>query len=274
MKPIVAPTDFSPASINAVHYAADMADRLGLRLDLLHVYTIPVPVSEVPIPFNVEQAEADASTLLHKLKADLQKRTANRLGIRTVVKGGDTFAEIKEHCETVDPHTVVMGAETANVVERFLFGGKTLGAVRRLKWPLLIVPPEAIFNNIRKVGIACDFREVVETVRVEEIRDLVNEFKAELHVLYVSDESMGSYKPETIEESGLFQEMLGDLKPKYHFLNDRDIDSAIVDYAERNKLDMLVIIPKKHSLVSRIFKHSHSKRLVLHTHVPVMSLHE
>jgi nucleotide-binding universal stress UspA family protein len=274
MKTIVATTDFSPVSINAVHYAADMANMLGLRLDLLYVYAIPVPVSEVPIPFNVEQAEDAANTLLNKLKEDLLKRTSSRLSIRTAIKGGDTVSEIKKYCETVKPHTVVMGSETANVIERFLIGGKTLGAVRRLKWPLLIVPPEASFKNIRKVGMACDFRDVVDTMRVEEIRSLVNEFKAELHVLYVSDETTGSYSPETVEESGLFQEMLGDLKPKYHFLNEPEIDTAIADYAERNKLDVLIIIPKKHSLVSRIFKHSHSKRLVLHAHVPVMSLHE
>jgi len=61
MRTIIAPTDFSPVSINAVNYAADMACMLRANLTLFHVYPIPQPVSEVPVTeYNIEQIESDA----------------------------------------------------------------------------------------------------------------------------------------------------------------------------------------------------------------------
>ena len=70
------------------------------------------------------------------------------------------------------------------------------------------------------------------------------------------------------------QEMLRRMKPKYHFINEPVIEKGIIDFAEKNNLDLLIIIPKYHGLINRIFKYSHSKQLVLHAHIPVMSLHE
>ena len=76
MKTIIAPTDFSPNSENAVLYAADMALQFDAKLCLLHVYSIPIPVSEVPVPaIDARQMEKDALEQLEKIKAKLISRT-------------------------------------------------------------------------------------------------------------------------------------------------------------------------------------------------------
>ena len=48
MRTIVAPTDFSSVSINALNYAADLAAAIEADLILLHVVQIPITVSEIP----------------------------------------------------------------------------------------------------------------------------------------------------------------------------------------------------------------------------------
>jgi len=45
MRTIVAPTDFSSVSINALNYAADLAAAIEADLILLHVVQIPITVS-------------------------------------------------------------------------------------------------------------------------------------------------------------------------------------------------------------------------------------
>lgn len=278
MKPIVAPTDFSPVSLNAVNYAADMAGLLGVRLNLLHVYAIPVPVIEVPAAVfnNVSgDMEAGANSKIEKLKDELVTRTGGKIEIRSEVRPGNVLQEIISYCNKLKPYAIVMGAESTNAFKRVVFGGKTMEALKRVEWPLIVVPPAAEFTNIRKIGFACDFREVAESVRVKEIRDIVEEFNAELHVLHISEENGDSANPEkAVEEPGWLQKMLADLRPKYHFIKDPEIEKSISEFAEKNNLDLLIIIPKRHSLVSNIFQHRHSKRLVLQTHVPVMALHE
>src|SRR5690349_21671906 len=49
MKTLLVPTDFSPAATNATNYAADMALAMGADLYLLHVYQVPIAVTDVPL---------------------------------------------------------------------------------------------------------------------------------------------------------------------------------------------------------------------------------
>jgi hypothetical protein len=36
----------------------------------------------------------------------------------------------------------------------------------------------------------------------------------------------------------------------------------------------LIVVPKKHNVINRIFHKSQSKEITMHTNVPIMSLHE
>lgn len=275
MKTIVTPTDFSAISLNAVNYAADLACVISTNLSLIHVCAIPIAINEVPVPaYSIAELVTGAEEQMKLLKEDIMHRTRDRIKIITVVKQGDVVLGIDDYCASVDPYAVVMGTESTGAFESFLLGGKTISAMRQLSWPLIVVPPDVKFASLRKIGLACDLKKVVETVPVKEIKSLVKEFHAAFHVLHVSTESEDSFSAETVEESGWLQEMLGELNPKYHFINDTDIEKAVNEFAEKNNLDLLIIIPKKHTLISKIFQHSHSKRLVLHTHVPVMAIHE
>jgi nucleotide-binding universal stress UspA family protein len=275
MKTIIAATDFSPNSENAVYYAADMAIVLGAELHLLHVYSVPIPVSEVPIPVvDAKEIEEDATDQLVKLSNKLLARANGKLFVQTELRSGNITWEIEEYCRQIHPYAVVMGAETNGPVERMLFGGKTLSAISKLDWPVLVIPEGVSFKALKKIGLACDFRKVIDTIPVNEITDLINEFNAELHVLHVSMDSSDEFAAETVTESGWLQEILEDLHPKYHFIQDENTDTAIARFADQNNIDLLIVVPKKHGILNRIFEHSHSKNLVLHSHVPVLSIHE
>lgn len=275
MKTIVAPTDFSDVSINAVNYAADLASGIGADLTLIYVYTLPLTFSEVPIPpFDIDEQIAAAENHLNVIRERLYEQTGKKITIRTQVSQGGIVSEINNYCASVNPYAVVMGAETRGNVERALLGGKTIAAMKQLPWPLIIVPPEVKFKEIRKIGLACDFRHVMKTIPFNEIKHLVEEFHAELHVLHVSSDSGDSFSHQVVQESGWLHEIIKDLKPKYHFINGTDIEQNVNEFAEKNSLDLLIVVPKKHNVISKIFTHSHSKRLVLHAHVPVMAIHE
>jgi nucleotide-binding universal stress UspA family protein len=273
MKTIVAPTDFSAASLNAVNYAADMACVTGCSLSLL--YALPIMVAEVPMPvYGFDDNEKYEKEKIENLRHDLLLRIKDRIKIYTKVVTNDILSGITDFCSTVNPYAVVMGAETAGGLERLLGDAITTEAVKQLNWPVIVVPADAKFSNIRRVGLACDFRGVVDSIPFDEIRNIVEEFKAELHILHVNETTPENFSDGAVEESGWLQEMLYGLHPKYHFIKGSDIEKSIEEFADTNKLDMLIVIPKKHSLRHRIFNPSYSKQLVLHSHVPVMAVHE
>ena len=275
MKTIIAATDFSPVSLNAVYYAADLCLVTGSELTIFHAFQISVPFSEwsEPAP-RMESFLSEAEAELDRLKQKILFMMAERIRVTTKISVGEVTVELKQYCEAVDPYAVVMGSENTNALERVLIGAKTITAMRSLSWPLIVVPPEIRFKNIRTIALASDFVNVSESVPFSEVGMLVKEFNASLHVLHVSNDGDETFNPERLQESDLLQRLLAGVRPQFHFFHDRNIEAAIIDFCESNAVDLLIVVPKKHDVISRILHHSFSKRLVLQAHFPVMAIHE
>jgi nucleotide-binding universal stress UspA family protein len=275
MKTIIVPTDFSPVSLNAVNFAADMAVAIDASILLFHVYNIPVSYTDVPVVLvSVEEMKKSSEAQLEDLKQKIIHVTSGKIKVYAESKMGNTVDELEELCKRIQPFAVVMGAKGKNGMEKVVFGSTTLTAIRHLTWPVICVPPGREYGKgIKKIGFACDFREVVATTPVQFIKQMVKEFNAELHILNV-DYKEKHFRPDTPEQSFLLHNMLEDLKPQYHFINHTDIEDGINEFAETNNLDLVIAIPKKHKLLEGIFRHSSTKDLVFHSHIPVMCVHE
>lgn len=275
MKTIIIPTDFSPAATNALNFATDMAKEINASIMLVHVYHIPVAMSEVPsVLITAEELRKNSEAKLKELKEAIEHITSDKIKIYTEAKSGDVIDEVEELCERINPFAIVMGATGTSGMERILFGSTTLKAIKNLTRPVIVVPPGKEYGQgINKIGFACDFRQVVETTPVQFIKQIVKEFNAELHVLNV-DHKNKEFGPETPEQSMLLHEMLKNLDPKYHFIEHDDIEDGINEFAEKNNLDLVIAIPKKHKLLEGIFKPSSTKQLVMQSHIPVMCIHE
>jgi len=275
MKTIIIPTDFSPIATNALHYGIDMAQAINASILLLNVYQVPVTVSDVPVVLiSVEELQKNAEERLASLKKEAEHISSGKLKIYTEALLGNVSDELETLCNKINPFAVVMGTVGASAAERIFFGSNTLSAIRHLTWPVISVPPGKRFGSgIKKIGFACDFRDVVKTTPTHFIKEFVKEFNAELHVLNV-DYKEHHFKPETPEESLLLDTMLEEVKPSYHFIEHKDIENGINEFAEKNNIDLLIAIPKKHKLLESIFKPSSTKQLVIQSHIPVMCIHE
>ena len=275
MKTIVTATDFSAISLNAVTYAAELAVATGSRLSIIHVCALPVSFSEIAVAAeNILDTISAARDQMNQLAETLRVAKPN-LDMSTEISQGDVVPMIEAHCVKVKPFVVVIGSESRTAFERFLTGGgHTLKALKRFAWPLIIVPPASRFTRLHKVGLACDFKEVIVTIPAKEIREIVTQFGAELHVIYSTGNYKNAFVPEAVEQSAWLNEMIGDLKPEYHFLEGNNMVGDIDEFAVNNQIDLLIVIPKNHSVTDRMFYRSHTKDMVLHAHVPVMAIHE
>jgi len=274
MKTIIVPTDFSAISNNAIDYAVDLAKATGSSILVFHAYQVPVSMTDVPIVLlSVEDLQKNNESKMDDLKRSLQQRAGESIKIYAETKLGDTVDELEDVCAKVKPFAVVMGTKGATGMERVLFGSTTLTTIRHLSWPVIVVPPGKKYSMIKKIGFACDFREVVNSTPTHFIKDFVKEFNAELHVLNV-DYKSSHFKPGTPEESVLLHTMLEDLDPRYDFIEDANIELGIEKFAKKNDLDLIITIPKKHKLLEGLFRKSHTKELIFHSHLPIMCVQE
>jgi len=274
MKTIIVPTDFSAISDNAMNYTVDLAREINSSILLFHAYQVPVSMTDVPIVLvSVEDLQRNAENKMGDVKKSLEQTSGGSIKIYAETKLGNTVDELQDLCNKIHPFAVIMGTKGESGLERVFFGSTTLTTIKHLSWPVIVVPPGKKYSSIKKIGFACDFREVVNTTPTRFIKDFVKEFNAELHVLNV-DYKNSKFKPDTPEESLLLHTMLEDIKPKYNFIEDENIEAGIEKFAQANNLDMIITIPKKHKLLEGIFRKSHTKDLVFHSHLPIMCVHE
>jgi len=72
----------------------------------------------------------------------------------------------------------------------------------------------------------------------------------------------------------LIDTLFEELHPAYDFIENEDMEQGINNFAEKNNLDLVITIPKKHTLLDGLFRKSATKQLIFHSHVPVMCVHE
>jgi nucleotide-binding universal stress UspA family protein len=272
MKTIIAATDFSPAATNAAIYATDMAVSVSADLLLVHIWKLPVTYGEIPTPIFADDIMEDAKINMAGLEKQLSIKSKRKINISSKIRMGDFFKELEIICEAVTPYVVVMGSQGTTASEREIFGEHAVYAMKNLNWPLITVPTGAAFSSIKKIGLACDLKKVEETIPVDEIKLLVKDFNASLHILNTAKKE--NFDTDISFQSGVLKELIAELKPNYHFITHEDADESIMEFAEKNNIDLLIVLPKPHGLINKLIYRSHTKQFVLHSHVPVMALHQ
>jgi nucleotide-binding universal stress UspA family protein len=279
MKTLVVPTDFSSVSVNALNYAVDMAQAINAGIVLLHVYNVPVaftdgPVSPVTV-VSVEEVKRTAEERLEEIKKNLVTVTSGQIEILTEARLGDTIDELEQLCKSVEPLAIVMGSHGTTGLERIIMGSTTQSAVRQLKCPVIVIPPGTTYHGIKRIGLACDFDNIVQSTPVEYIKNIVREFGADLYVLNVKDEKdEESDVTESTMDTAYLDAVLEEIRPAYVQLTGKDVVEGINGFAEQNNLDLVMVIPKKHRFIETLFHKSKSRELITHSHIPIVSIHE
>jgi nucleotide-binding universal stress UspA family protein len=239
---------------------------------LLHISHLPISYTDMQVVAMPNNSLEEASQLLNLQKERILHHTSGKASVETMARMGIFFAELKIVCEAINPYAIAFGCQGTTAAQRFIWGGHTVYAMQHLHWPVLAVPPNIKYTGIQKIGLACDFIKVVPNTPANKIKALVKEFNASLHVL--NTDAKESFSPSLVFESGMLQEMLGTVKPFYHFIAHERVDEGINAFAAANSLDLLIVLPKRHSFFNKLLHESHTKQLALHSQIPVLALHE
>lgn len=159
MKKILVPIDFSPNSINALHVAAEIAQKSGAVLEMLHVNLAAIysaPFSETSGVHDVaedEQYDETAAGAMEKLKMELLADPSfSKLEVKIRVEEGYLYSSVRNVANEENVDLVVMGTKGASGMGEFLLGSNTEKVIRTSPCPVLAVP-EHIRHFARKVAL-------------------------------------------------------------------------------------------------------------------------
>ncbi|MFI5148588.1 MAG: universal stress protein [Bacteroidia bacterium] len=273
LRNILVPTDFSPAADHAAVYACALAASSGATILLYHTYHIPVSNTEVPVVIvSAEELEQNNLERLKNYKEDLITRTHTSLNIECLTTAGFAVEEIKEVCADKKPDLVVMGISGSGKIGHALLGSVTTGVINQLSTPLLIIPEEAEYKGISNLALAYDYHGELPASTMNQLQGFIDFFKAALQVVHIGPPNQKAHLEEAVSGVGL-EDALANVTHTLHFPENKDVIEGLKEFEEKSKPDLLVMIPKKHTMLDWIFHGSVSKRMAFHTHVPILALH-
>jgi nucleotide-binding universal stress UspA family protein len=261
MKTIIVPTDFSLPASNALLYAGQLAESIGASVFILHVYQLPISMNEVPaLLISAEELREKAEFNLDKSRQMLLKVHPS-LDIRMESRLGDVVDELNGLSEQLNPFAIVIGRRGASVMERVLFGSTSLAIIRKSRFPVIAVPHSAEGSGFHNIALAVD--DLKEEVPAQKIKSTLDQLQAKLHIIHVQENRTGSFEAD---------KLASELNSSFTIIRDEEFLQGIQNYVQKNNIDLLIILPHRHSLLERMFTKTHTAELIQELALPILCL--
>ncbi len=261
MHRIIIPVDFSETSLNAARYAAKMlAWNEEATAVLYHNY----------------ESENDLDISLFYLES--LKKEFNKSGVRLVEceheMGGDLIENISRLAHTIRATMVLMGITGKSAIRQVMFGSNTLKLIDKNLYPVMIIPPDAVYKGATKVAFATDYQQVELSTPSQLIGSVLRLLNPTLHIVHVSKNAITSLPPALQEEKEKVDQMFNAFKKEFFFITHDDFYEALDEFVKDKEIDILVTVPKHPSNSSSLFRSSHTKKLAYHSHIPILAAHQ
>jgi nucleotide-binding universal stress UspA family protein len=261
MQRIIIPVDFSETSMNAARFAASMlSGRPDTLVILYHNYA------------------HDSDYEIHKsyieaLQKELLEKGDNAVEYE-LEKGGDLIDNLDRLAHTRRATMIAMGLTGRTGLQQKFIGSNTLRTVDRSIYPVMIIPPDATFRDIKNVAFASDLVDVENSTPSVLINAVLGIFNPKLHVVNVNPEHYISVSDETKQQEDKLAEMFAPYEKQFHYLTMNDFQDALSTFLTDQNIDMLITIPRHHSGNAGLWESSNTRKLAYHSHIPILAAHQ
>ena len=278
MRHVLIPTDFSPQSAHACHYALRLAQELPLHLHLLHVISGP---AEAPHPMGSEHDHDPAYEAAQHQMAQLQAELAHKaaqLGIETPVKGmirtGEVASETLHAVAATRAELLLLGIKPRSLAYRIFVGSHANHILEQSPVPVLAVPAGAHYHGIRRCLYASAF-DPADGPAIDALFHLFRTLQPEIRVVHIADEGLDRLPP--VEHLRLTERLRSHLHDDHRLypletaiLDSGNLFRALDAYTESEGIDLLAMTTHRRSLFKRLFDPSLTEEVLFHTQVPLL----
>ena len=272
MERIIAPVDFSPTSYQALLAASRLAKKLSAPLHVIHVIRIPVLGEEATDTSSVLDVQLQWVDLAKKkLQEWVDAPEFEGVDIVTEVSLGDPALVISREAEKINAELIVMGTKGTGMWEGVLLGSVAERLVRTSEIPVLTISELPEDWSVNKIIFASNFYgESVPAFK--RIRPLLQALEAEVKLLKVV--TPGFFETTKVSRKMMadFQEKVGWTGNSCHQINARSVEEGILEFAEQEEADLLVLATHGRSGISHFIYGSKTEEVIHETSKPVLSV--
>ncbi|MGZ3757254.1 MAG: universal stress protein [Mucilaginibacter sp.] len=283
MKTIAVLTDLSARSEHAARYAVNLAKAINANVLLFNAFLVPADMSmaaaNVAWPLSdYDDIKADAETCLDKFCSDLTDELVrdHQFGQHLPAITGrcqegpvvNTLATLQQDKNII---LLVIATHGADDLSTFILGNNCHELIDQAKLPLLIVPQNATFKELKKMVFATDVR-FSDTEYIKAIAELARHSSAEITVANVNADIPLDIKHEEAI-SLLMNKITENIKYKhihYRSVLDDNPKRGLQWLINNLSFDMLVMVHRKTGFFDMLFGSSITKKLASNTAIPLL----
>jgi universal stress protein E len=256
---ILLATDGSEYSTGAVRAATELARKCGGRVYAMTM-ALSNPEYDTLAPHLAEQAEQEAQALLEEIQAAAR---AAGVDCETLLRRGDEpSAEIVSAAEDLQADVIVMGRRGKRGLARLMVGHATAKVVGQARCAVLVVPRAAKLPE-RRILLATDGSRYADAA-ASTAGNLAARCNLPLTVLSVTTPSHSRARRE--EASAAVERVVAFLRREglaaEGMLTEGRPDTAIIETAEAQEADLIVVGSHGRSGLERVLVGSVSERVI------------
>jgi nucleotide-binding universal stress UspA family protein len=274
MKRIIVPIDFSEHSEYALEAAANLAEKYGSELFVLHM----LELSNAILTSNGNSINEEAVFYLklaeQKFEAFLDKPYLEGIKVTPIVKHFKVFSEVNDVANEYDANLIVMGSHGVSGVKEVLVGSNTEKVVRHSDIPVLVIKHNPILLDFENGVFASDFSDEAITPYIN-AKKTFEKLGVNMHLVYVNSPD-GNFRSSTEidKKVSLFLKKADgslDNLQNVHIVCDYSIEKGILNYANVIGADLIAVATHGRKGLAHFFEGSISEDIANHSTLPVMT---
>jgi nucleotide-binding universal stress UspA family protein len=272
IRKIICPTDFSVAANNAIEYASNLAQKMNVEIELLHIQQIPLLDA-----FNVDEVTdtiEDVKDLLQNMVDEIYANYDVVCSYSVEV----SLARLEKiiTSKSMGQNLIVMGTNGIDSLYQYIFGTNAYHVGKRSECPVLIIPEKVIFKDLKKMVFTWDYSRE-NRISFLQLKDFMELFTPQITFLHVSkNKSKAADDVYDSFQTDLFS-YFGD-KSSIHFARvyNEGVDSLaekINQFANSLEMDLVIMTSYEKGIFEDLFHENVLKMMSEEANFPLLILH-
>ena len=265
IKTVIAPVDFSQASINALSFAAELSKRASARLVIINVG-------------RTGEDDEDAKNKLKEIESNLKRSFDSDLKCETFLAHGDVVASLQELITIHQPDVVIMGTKGASGLKRILIGSNTVNFIAKTTVPVLVIPEVASFENFIRKGknrivLATDLDELKNDDALDILKEIaLLIIEPKIKVLSVRPKKTNLDYLKKMERDALLSIFKPEIESERTTVFSSNVIGGLNFYLNSHTDTGLVAMVARDT--GHLIQKHYTREMASHTHIPLLVLHD
>lgn len=277
MNTIFVPIDFSAASDWGFYYAYNLAQQLGSKLVVGHLYRPPYIENTMPADVIRGILTQRENEIMDHLRANAHPPLAlasseSQMTMEYVLSSGADM-DIVELAAKHQADLIVMGTHGAGGSWDKVWGTNTSKVIQTAKCPVLAVPSGAEHKAIRHIAYATDF-DGADINNLVQLSLLATDLRAQLHCIHIQDVYEDMDKEREQQFMQLFNQKFPDGQVSFSIRSSTSVEDGLETFLRVNHIDVLAMLTHKRGFWEKLVgNRSITRQMALRTKVPLLAFH-